>query len=180
MRALVKPFLDICLLRLAPQDLPASQLLLGVTLAGYLVFGTLLAAVYYPFGTSLMAGVTETALVCLMVAAALYVHKVPERLAQTLTAMMGTGAILNAVAVPLTAGLLAARAHGDDTASMELLSFALLIWSWAITAHILRNALSVRFGTGMALAVVFFILTLAVMRILFPDPGLEHGLEDPH
>jgi len=175
--ALVKPFLDICLLRLAPQDLPASQLLLAVTVAGYFVFGTVLASVYYPLGTSVMVGVTETVIVCLMVALALYLQKVPERLAQTLTALTGAGAVLNLVALPLSIGMVAAKERGGDTSSMELLSFALLFWSWAITAHILRNALSVRFGTGLALAVVFFVITLTIMRAMFPDPAVDMLLE---
>ena len=167
----------MCLLRVAPQDLPTSLELLALCLGGYFVFGTILAAVYYPVGTSMLVGITETALVCALMAGALHLQKLPERLPQTLAALAGTGAVLNVIALPLSIGMKVVRERGGDVSTLELLSFGLLFWSWAITAHILRHALSVRFGTGLGFAMVFFIITLTVMRALFPDPIADALLE---
>jgi len=177
LRTLSKPFLAMCLLRVAPQDLPASYLLLGITTAAYLVLGSLLAAVYYPFPSSLLVGATETALVWSLVAILLAVHGHLARLAQTLISITGTGAVLNGLALPLSLALVSSNGHGFNADTLQLLSFALLFWSWTITAHILRHALSTRFGAGMAMSIVFFVITLTLMRALFPEPGGELPLE---
>jgi hypothetical protein len=166
---------EICLLRRGPQDLPASTLLLGIALLAHAVMSSLIAAVYYASGTSVLFGLTDTALLVFLVGATLTFQRLQSRLVQTLSAFAGAGAILQLVALPLTAWLVATRQAGQGTHGAELILYALTGWSWAISAHILRHALGIRFGPAFALAIVFFLIALNILPGLFPDPLAQSG-----
>jgi len=91
------------------------------------------------------------------------------RLVQTLTALAGTGALLGLIGLPLIQQ--AAQAHqveAGPSAGMVLAWLALLAWSIAVKAHILRHALSMRYGSGLLLAGVHTILAIAILESLFP------------
>ena len=52
---LVKIFWDICALKAAPQDLPASTFLLGLVLLAYFITGVIVAAFQWPLSQALLA-----------------------------------------------------------------------------------------------------------------------------
>jgi len=166
--ALVKPFVDICLLKRNPQDLPTSGLLLGITLAAYGLSGVLVSATMLPTGTALLAGLADTALLSFLTASLLYLQRLQARVPQTLTALAGTGAILGVVALPLTNWAQSARQSGTDAMLPELIILLLLGWSLTVAAHILRHALSTSFPVGLILAIVFFWVSINIMYWLFP------------
>ncbi|NIR28276.1 MAG: hypothetical protein GWN84_02870 [Gammaproteobacteria bacterium] len=166
--ALVKPFLDICLLRRNPQDLPASGLLLGLCLLAYAASGMLVSTVMLPAPTAFLAGVTDTVLLCLLTASVLYLQRLRARVPQTLSALAGTGAILSIIALPVTSWLQSARDAGTDTSLPDLMLLALLVWSLVVAGHILRHALSTVFIVGVVLAVLFFWISVNVLYSLFP------------
>lgn len=166
--ALVKPFLAICALRLGPQDLPTSSVLLGVTLAAHTVTGILLSTVSLPAGTAVLAGCTDTILLCALTASVLYLQRKGTRLYQTLSALAGAGALIGIIALPATSWLHDARETGDDTAMPALMLLVLIGWSLVVTGHILRNALSTLFILGLLLAMFFYWLSINILHTLFP------------
>ena len=169
MLALIKPFVDICLLRLGPQHLPASEMLLGLALLAHVLTTIALATVTHRFSDALLEGVLGTLVPCLLVAGALYVQRLGTRLAQTLAALTGSGSVINVVALPLASWLQGAPA--SDGAGVDLARIAVLVlmgWSIAIAGHILRHALSVPFVVGIVLALVFSWISVAMIRALVP------------
>jgi len=171
LRAIIDPFIQICLLRRGPQDLPTSGILLAIALTAQTVMTILLSGVTLSVPGALLSGVVDTALLVVLTGTLLYVQGRNVRVVQTLTALAGTGAIITLVALPLSGWL-----HGVDQAAGEG-GFALLLlliltgWSLAVAGHIFRHALSVPYFVGLVLAVVFYWISISVFRALFPLAG---------
>ena len=173
MLAIARPFVEICLLRLGPQDLPASPFLLGIAVAAYLGLGVLVTALHYPFLTAVGISVTGALIFGLLAFVLLSVRGVSERFFQTCAAFAGTGAVLEAAALPLVALLEPGEPEGAGAAAGLLLTLpwlALLIWSWVVGGHILRHALSVRLTAGIGLSIALFWLSTLVIHHLFGNP----------
>ncbi|GMQ76568.1 MAG: hypothetical protein BMS9Abin01_1849 [Gammaproteobacteria bacterium] len=167
LRAVLSPFIQICLLRQGPQDLPTSGILLAIALTAHTVISILLSNMSLSVASALLSGVVDTALLVVLAGVLLYVQRRNTRLIQTLTALAGTATILTTIALPISGWL-----HGADQAAGEG-GFALLLlliitgWSLAVAGHIYRHALSVPFFVGLVLAVVFYWISVSVFRTLF-------------
>ena len=168
LRAIFNPFIQICLLRQGPQDLPTSGILLAITLTAHTVMSILLSNVALSAVNALFSGVVDTLLLVVLTGALLYAKQRNARIIQTVTALAGTGAIITLIALPVSGWL-----HGADQAAGEG-GFALLLllfltgWSLAVAGHIFRHALSVPYFLGLVLAAVFYWISISVFRALFP------------
>jgi hypothetical protein len=162
-------WLDICLLRAGPQDLPVSRVLLGLTLAGYLLVSTLLSLPWYPGFTSLQIAVTDLALLIIFAGSVLYMTGNMARINQTLTALAGTGALLGLLALPLVQSL--HRAQDTEPVSLPVLMFWLLLMGWnlLVVAHIIRHALSVILPIAVVIAVLYTLVAMQLISALFPQ-----------
>ena len=154
-----------------PQDLPLSRFLLGLALATYAATSIAGFALRLPFGEALLAGPADTAILALLTVSLLAVKRLKPRLEQTLTAMAGCGAFLTVTAIPLVA-VLDPDTRGIATNGMAALILGMvLLWSFAVTAHILRHALSSSFLMGLMLAIVFHVVSYEVLSMLFDFPA---------
>ena len=169
--ALIHPFVRICLLRMRPQDLPSSSMLLALALLAHTVMGVAVAAVNLRFGQALAAGVIDTALLCGFTTVLLTLYTLRERAVQTLTALAGAGSVIGFLAWPLSLWL--HDAHAADTAPPALGLVLLLVigWSLTVSAHILRHALSAPFYLGLLVSIAFYWITLKILGGLFPPGG---------
>lgn len=170
MGRLLQRFFDICLLRAGPQDLPASRFLLWVSLLAYGAVGLVMSAQNLDVGRAILLVVLDTALLAALLFALLWSRALLERLPQTLTALLGTGAILQLVALPILSWQQAGL--GDDTITTALMIASLLLWIWLlwdllVIGHILRHTLSTRLPVGVLLALAYLFISYSVTRILF-------------
>lgn len=176
MQVLIRLFIEVALHRKGPQDVPASGIVFVLALTAYLAIG---AAVLLPSaaGPKALLGqlALDVALLLLVFGGLLAGTGRVGRLRQTLTALLGTGALLSAAALPFV--WLAARALGDGgpVPGMELpalvsttMLFVLLLASLLVTGHILRNAMDWSYAAGVLAAVVYFALSVAMFRRYFP------------
>lgn len=171
LRAVVDPFIQICLLRRGPQDLPTSGILLGLALVAHTLMAMVFFAVYENTGKALLSGVLDTTLLALLTGTLLFVNRKGERLVQTLTALAGTGAIITLVSLPVSGWYHGAMGeHGPDAFAVLLL-LILVAWSLAVAGHIFRHALSAPYFVGLVLAVAFYWISISVFRALFPTAG---------
>lgn len=168
LHALIRPFIEICLLRLRPQDLPESTALLGLVLIGHTLSAILLSSIALPVGKALLAGTLDTILLAAMTVSVLYLQQLQSRLTQTLTALAGTGTLIGMVAIPLSNWLHAAHTTNTATGTPALLLLLLIGWSLTVAGHILRHALSTPFIMGLVLAMVFYWITINILNTLFP------------
>jgi hypothetical protein len=168
MSRLITIWLDICLLRAGPQDLPASQTLLGLSVSSYVVVSLLLSLPAYPVGTAVLAAVLDLGLLSAFAAALLYLFGKWARLPQTLTALTGTGALLGLLALPLVTVLFQGSEKSPLAGFAALFWLFLFGWSLLVVAHIMRHALAIAFPYAIGVSVLYALVALQLMALLFP------------
>ena len=171
MGALIHPFVRICLLRMGPQDLPSSMTLLVLVLFAHTVVGVAVATVNLRFNLALAAGVVDTALLCGLTTALLMLYTLRERIVQTLTALAGAGTVIGFLAYPVNLWLHDAHQASRESPALALLLFVVVGWSFAVSAHVLRHALSAPFYLGLLVSVAFYWISVNVLGSLFPLGG---------
>lgn len=153
--ALLKLFVDLCLLRANPQDLPASTTLVWLTGAAAVLTG-----LHSP--PRLPAAVTAAATVLFMgliVHTALVLRGRSERWRQTISALYGAMTLIGLAAIPIVVWMQRTQ-DGPGSLWPALLGAAVLVWFLAVTGHILRHALDVTPGIGILLGVGLFAFLL--------------------
>ncbi len=164
MLAIFHFFIDLCLLRRAPQDLPPSREILAlVVVAGML--GSMLLAM--SAGERAMIGLLQGTLDIILLLAVLHVilrlQEKSARLVQTATALIAVDTLIGLIALlPLT---LAVRAddQGNLIALAGLLFLVLVVWGVLVSAHILRHALEIRLIQGVFLAIAYDLLSFVII-----------------
>lgn len=170
MGKLLRRYVEICLLRAAPQDLPASLFLLGLSLAAYFIVGVGISLRNLDLPAAAALVVLDTALLAGLLFLLLWVRDLPNRYLQTITALLGTGVILELIAWPLLAWQ--QQAMVDNAATTGLVVSSLLLWVWLfwnlmVIGHILRHALSTLLPVGVGLGLLYMFISFSISRILF-------------
>jgi hypothetical protein len=162
MRELLGLFMQIALLRRGPQDLPASALLLVLTVLAYLGVYALFSCLLPP-AKELPPGVRVEWLAPLLIgtlftllwyAVLLRVVRRPERTLQTTTAVFGLQTVL---ALPWLAGGWLLQRYGEDTTwQVPITCVVLMLVAWVIAANsnIVRAALEWSAMASVALVIL--------------------------
>jgi hypothetical protein len=170
---LVYFFIDLCLLRRQPQDLPASATLFGLVLAVAVMGGLLLSVTA---GASLVAALGQTLLDLLLMLGVLHLALKATgkqgRYLQTGTALVGADAVIGLVALlPVTLARPSVGAEpGADALLAGLLFLALVAWSVLVVGHILRHAFGLSLAQGVIVAVAFDVFSFVVISTLVQGP----------
>lgn len=168
MQALVLYFVDLCLLRRGPQDLPASAVLLVVTLAVDLAVGIVLASVgSLSAWQGLLQGAVDVLLMLALLRGALALTGRAGRFTQAATALLGSGALIGAAAVLPLAVLSGAEEASALSPLAVLLMLALIAWSLLVTGHILRHTFQISLGQGATIAIIYQLTAYSVVGALF-------------
>jgi hypothetical protein len=160
-------FLDICLLKAGPQDIPASTWLMKIVLLSYFLIATVSQLFEYSLVMSLAAALAELLLLVVFVKAVLTLRGYKARFNQTVTAIAGTGCLISLIALPLVH--IASTIIPEDISSMDsiimLLVMLVLLWSLMVTAHIFRQAFEIKVGIAVILTVIYTFLTLIAVGL---------------
>jgi hypothetical protein len=165
MNQLLKVFVNICLLRSGPQQLPASRFLLLLVLLAHLLTGLVFVLFTLALPQALLAALIGTVLLYAVVQGLLSAHRKPQRVSQTVTALAGCEVLLGALALPLTAWFYAVE-EGSARIVPSLLSLVIIVWSVVVTVHILRHALQVSQGIALLFALGYTFLAYSVMGLV--------------
>ncbi len=164
---LIRLFIDICLLRAAPQDVPAAPVLLWLSLGAYLATGLLALA---PGEGAVRAGsmvAVDAGTLLVLLAVSLQLRGHPARFGQAATALLGTGTLFGVLLLPV----LALGGTGETAAGLTFpLWLGLFLWGLVVTAHILRHALDLPIAGGTLVAVLYFAVSMMLIEALFPRP----------
>ena len=172
MLQLIRVWFDICLLRRAPQELPASNYLLGVSLCCYGLVSVLVSSQSYTFTKAVLLAAVDIGLMLVFVWSLLYLQSKTTRIKQTLSALAGSGSLMGMIALPLM------LAVGSDTvtepvpAPLVSLWLLLLLWNLFVMAHIIRHALSSSFAIGFGISLLYALLSMQVITTLFPQQAV--------
>lgn len=168
MKELIRLFAQIALLRRGPQDLPASALLLAVTIAGYFLVNLAVSWLLPPFQGPWLAHLgVDVAFMFTWYALLMKLVRRPERFLQTTTAVYGYQAVL---APLLVASESLMRRFAQDpfwALPVTVLGLALLVWVIAANSHIVKTALEWSMPPSVALVILQTLAGLLVVA-LFP------------
>jgi uncharacterized membrane protein SirB2 len=163
----LKVFLDIVLWRRGPQDLPASGMLLGLTLAAYVFISVVqLALIKETPGTWAFFLVVDPLLLMTTVWLVLKLYGKPERFVQSASAVLGTSALLGLIVyLPLQMFLLSRDAA--PTSGLAQIAALLVITAFAlVTGRIIQRATDSSLFTGIAVALTYFMVTNTMLGLV--------------
>ena len=160
MLVILKIFFDICLLRAKPQDLPASVVLLALSLSAHVVVNLAALMGKADLSIALQAALVDTLVLVALVHSALLLRQMPARSRQTLTALTGSGALLSLLAWPVFQLV-------RDTNQLTFVVLLFVFWQIAVFGHILRHALSVSYFAGIAISILYIMITSFIVISLF-------------
>ena len=187
MREIFIAFWRIVLMKDGPQDLPDSQPLLVAT-SGLYAGAALLSYIVSALAESAESASDIPLLVRLLIAICadlgfivgfmwllLFYFGRLGRFRQSLTAVLGTGAIFSLLVIPCMGAVVLAESLGDGSGPGGVLAFAALIglillvlWSLTVLAHIISSTVAKSFGIGVALAALSFFLNYQLFQYLVP------------
>jgi len=161
----IKLLFDICLFKKGPQDLPPSIGLVRLLVVIDIIISFLMISINAGWLNALLQAIVGALLVVGFSWLMLYVDRKPERFYQTSAALLGTDALISFLALPGMASMMIGRG--------SLLAFTitiiLMIWHWAVTGHIFRNALGQTWTFSLGLAFLYILGSYQVVALLFPD-----------
>ncbi|MBV8975314.1 MAG: hypothetical protein JOY74_09335 [Sinobacteraceae bacterium] len=168
MSEFIRLYTQIALLRRGPQDLPASGLLLALTVAGYLAVNLLVSSVLPPGEHWLEALLVATLFTLLWYILLLRLAGRPERTLQTTSAVFGFQAVLT----PLVhcSAWLVRRFSEDSPLQLPVMCGLLLLFAWVIAAnsHIVKAALEWSATSSVALVILQTLAGWLLLSALFP------------
>jgi hypothetical protein len=152
---LIQTLFEIALLRKGPQDIPRSNVLLALVILLWLLAVLFQVALIQTIDESDFALEVFSALVGVICYSAIIVAfgKAP-RLTQTITAILGCGALL---AFTFALAYVVLQAIGSPVL-MLLVVWAIVLWSVSVKGHIIASAIDRHWYAGLAFAVAVFIL----------------------
>ena len=161
MQAFIRTLFQIVIIRKGPDAIPHSWLLLNVATAMWFLPLLALVAVVQDFGrTAVAVLVASWGLSLAAYAAAITLAGYRNRLLQTLTAIIGCGAIIffAQVATLVAASLLLGAAAAEIAVDL------LLFWSVYVKGHIVARAISREWYVGLVIAIAVFLLQYAFTK----------------
>ncbi len=171
MSSLFRLFLDICLFRKAPQDVPFS----GFLFVSLLIINTILGivSIMVMFEETKTPGlldtiiyvVIRTTVLLVVVYLIMYLLGFKKRILQTMTTLQGADLILGLAYIVIGMGLTVIPAK-----SFLFLFIVMLFLGWGLAIHsnIFRHALSTSLFTAGFLAVGLFFLEILLEKQLSP------------
>ena len=171
MYALIKPFVSMCFFHANPQDLPASETLLGITLFAYMAVSTLLALPVYGIGIGFVQAILEIVLPIVYTRIVLQFAHHQERYIQTLSALAGTGVVFGLISTPLVYSLYQ-TVDSQKSPDMTILRVYILILAWLVVVygHVFRHALSSRMFVGLLVGFGYVFFTSMIINTVLPAP----------
>lgn len=167
MKSLFVYYLDLCLLRSTPQQLPKSSLLLGLVFIANLVMGLFFYGdLRDDFWAACAQSLVSSGFTLLFVYILLAMNKTTYRFVQVASALLGALLILDGLAFLLIPSSLVEGGAEVGEFSLTLL-LLLMLWSIVVAGHVFRHAFDVSFFNGFGLGVIYTLFGVTVMSWIF-------------
>ena len=163
---IVLHFVDLCLFKSGPEDLPASQSVLKITLLVYLIVSVLVGLTNTDWMISIWTGLTETIFMMLVLWLILQFRGGQARYVQTLTAMAGSQIILGLISIPILWQFYQLEEIEQPKSLAMMLIMIVLFWSLMVTAHIFRKSLDIIPSRAVVITVIYSIVSLLAVGLV--------------
>jgi hypothetical protein len=161
-------FINLCLFRHQTQDVPRSETLLLATAALAVITSAINAVPNAGLIRGMFMSVGQVLLFALLISLILRFRSLSERSTQTLTAMFGATTLLQLLALPFFGWHESLLPDGPDPVMVLttplLIAAVIAIWSLAVMASILRQAMEC--GLGLALLIIVVCQSVIMAAIL--------------
>ena len=161
----LRQILGLCLLRVGPEDLPANTRLLTGLLLAYLLSGGLMFMQEDGWLVGVAQAALDAALLAGFVWLALKVREHPARFTQTYMALIGISLVFTLISWPIFNAL--PQEFGTQWSPAQIALLLALLWSLVAQGQVLRRALEVGAGVGLALAFSYFLLSSLTIAAVF-------------
>jgi len=170
MKELVRVFSQIALSRQGPQDLPASTVLLGLTVLAYMLVNFLIGLALPPVeGPWFVHVLVDAGFTLVWYAVLLRLFRKQERFLQTSTAMFGYQLVLSPLSI---AAIYLSRRFADNDVLLfpaTIIGLALAIWIIRAGGHILKAALELPMPACVALVIMQILAGQLLLVALLPE-----------
>ncbi len=158
MQQIFKAFVDVFLLRRGPEDIPKSSILLAMAIGASIVVNFLFyAMVESEYQTDLFLEFATELVKIASYVAVLLLFGLVSRIMQTITSIIACNAIL---ALLLTATMVVSQAFMNNELHAAYVTVPIAFWLILVEGHIISRAIQLHWITGIAIAVVIFIVQL--------------------
>jgi len=164
MYAYLALLLNICLFKKGPQDIPFSPRIFRLSIIGFSIVSYMLIQISVDSLSALLQVAAELIIVISFAGLILSITNKLKRFLQTTSALIGTDALITFIAMPIIATL--SLDNNNVLASFAML--ALMIWSWLVTAHIVRRAIDKPFSFALGIVFLYIFSAYQIMGVLFP------------
>jgi len=171
MREVFRLFVQIAVLRRGPQDLPASLLLLVLTVCAYVAVTTLVSGLLPPSGDWPPQLALDVLFTLGWYAALLQLAGRRERFLQTATSVFGLQTLLSPLVI---ASEWLTRRFGQDATwqlPIAVAGLGVVIWLIAANSHVVKAALEWSSATSVALVILQIVAGQLLVFALFPPAG---------
>ncbi len=163
---MLKTFIGIGLLRANPQDLPSSPVRMFPVLLAYGLMDVIGVLDTLTLSSALIAAAVDTLMLVAATQLALRWRHFENRIPQTLIALGGSGALLSFMAWTLATLM-------QDMLAPQWIWGLFMLWYILVFGHILRHALSVPLAVGVALSLLYLILSMSVTGLFISPVSME-------
>lgn len=162
-------FFQIALRRRGPEDLPDSRFLLLLSGCAYVLAQAFLGAPVYGASLTLARSlVLDLLLLCGCLWGLLRLSGHSTRFRQTLTAVLGTGALVSLCMLPFNYWFNMPAEPGKVALGPGIGLLALISWSLIVNGHIFARALSRPFVAGLAISIFYFFVNSLMLAQIGP------------
>jgi hypothetical protein len=167
----IRLFVQIALLKRGPQDVPASPLLLALTVCGFLAASAVVSGLLPPGPGWAPQLLVETLFTLGWYAALLQLVGRSERFLQTATAVFGLRLVLAPLII--ASQWLMRRFMQDTTWQLPIAvaGLALVIWLIAANSHVVKAALDWTSAASVVLVILQIVSGELLLLALFPSGG---------
>jgi len=164
---LIKTLFDIVLLRKGPEAIPRSWLLFLMTVLLWLFSALAALALIEQFDDSdFFLGLFGGTIGLACYAALVVISGQSDRLSQTMSAIIGCGALISLAFVAEYVLLLPFL----GSVSTSLIANLILLWSVPVEGHIIARAINRHWYIGILIAIAVFALQYFVYSLVTPAP----------
>ncbi len=163
---MLKTLIGIGWLRANPQDLPSSSAWMFAALLAYGLMDVIGVLDTLTFSRALVAAAVDTFMLVAATQLALRWRHFENRFSQTLVALSGSGALLSFAAWSLATLM-------QDMLAPQWIWGLFMLWYILVFGHILRHSLSVSLAVGVALSLLYLILSMSVTGLFISPVSME-------
>ena len=159
---IISQYIDLCLFKASPAELPASDSLLKLTLLVYFLTGVALSYIDNSWIISIFTSLADMLFMMIAVALLLKFRGFQTRYQQSLSALAGTGVCIGIVGTPIMIWFNRINEAEQATSLAMIFVLALMFWSLMVTAHIFRQTLEIKPSSASILTVAYTLMSILI------------------